>query len=199
MKQSWAIVAERSFSHQVLQQLRCLADQSTFQHLVLTFVLSRINYCNSVLVDLTQSSLALLQRVYHAAVHLVAGLGLYNHITDSMKDLYWPPAQYRIKFKLCVTMHQRCQPTIHQGSFDNDQKDVRMVPPPFSCGRGSRTPKFKSECGHHTFSGEGSLKWNVLPANVRNMKDKISFKNVLKTHLFKLAHNCQSIQMTITK
>ena len=87
-----------------LRQLRRIADQPMLQRLVSTFVLSRIDYCNSVLAGLPHTTLAPLQRVLHTAVCLVAGLGPRDHVTDSMKDLHWLPVPYRIKFKLCVLM-----------------------------------------------------------------------------------------------
>ena len=66
-----------------LRQLRRIADQPMLQRLVSSFVLSRIDYCNSVLAGLPHTTLAPLQRVLHAAVRLVAGLGPRVHVTDS--------------------------------------------------------------------------------------------------------------------
>ena len=58
-----------------------------------------------MLARLSHSTLAPLQRVRHAAVRLVAGLGPRDHMTDSMKALHWLPVPYRIKLKMWVLMH----------------------------------------------------------------------------------------------
>ena len=75
------------------------------QRLVSTFVISRLEYCNSTLAGLPACALEPLQRVLHATVRLVAGLGPRDNMRESMKDLYWLPIAHCIKFKLCTLMH----------------------------------------------------------------------------------------------
>ena len=75
------------------------------QRLVSAFVLSRLDYCNSTLAGLPACALEPFQRVLHAAVRLVAGLGPRDHVRESMKDLHWLPIAHCIKFKLCILMH----------------------------------------------------------------------------------------------
>ena len=87
-----------------LRQLRRLVDPATMQRLVSAFVISRLNYCNCTLAVLPACALEPLQRVLHAAVRLVAGLGPRDHVRESMKALYWLPIAHRIMFKLCILM-----------------------------------------------------------------------------------------------
>ena len=75
------------------------------QRFVTVFVLSRLDYCSAVLAGLPSSSLAPLQRVLHAAVRLVTGLGPRDHITGTIMELHWLPIEHRVKFKLCLLMH----------------------------------------------------------------------------------------------
>ena len=88
-----------------LRQLRRLVDRTMMLRLVLAFVISRLNYCNSTLAGLPACALEPLQHILHAAVQLVAGLGPRDHMKESMKDLQWLPIAHRIKFKLCIHMH----------------------------------------------------------------------------------------------
>ena len=107
MRDHIAKIASSCFYHlRRLRQLRRIADQSMLQRLVSAFVLSRIGYCNSVLAGLPHTTLAPLQRVLHAVVRFVAGLGPRDHLTDSMKALHCLPVPYRIKFKQCVLVHE---------------------------------------------------------------------------------------------
>ena len=70
-----------------LRQLQKIMSSATMQHLVSAFVLSRLDYCNSVLAGLPAVTLKPLQRVMNAAVCLVAGLGWRDHITPAVDRL----------------------------------------------------------------------------------------------------------------
>ena len=72
-----------------LRQLLYAVSKSTMQRLVSALVLARIDYCNSVLVGLPAITLAPLKRVMNAAVRLVAGLGMRDHVTPAMRELHW--------------------------------------------------------------------------------------------------------------
>jgi len=50
--------------------------------LVMHLVISRMDYCNSVLVGLPASTLAPRQRVQNAAARLILGLSRRSHITE---------------------------------------------------------------------------------------------------------------------
>ena len=73
--------------------------------LVTEFVISRLDYCHSTPAGLPACALEPLQRVIHAAVRLVAGLGSRDHVRERMNDLYWLPIAHRMKSKLCILMH----------------------------------------------------------------------------------------------
>ena len=79
-----------------LRQLRGIIIQAAMQRFVSAFVLSRLDYCNAVLTGRPSSSLAPLQRILHAALRLVIGLGPRDHITGKMMELHWLPIEYRI-------------------------------------------------------------------------------------------------------
>ena len=76
------------------------------QRLVSTFVISRMEYCNFTLAGLPACALEPLQRVLHATVRVVAGLGPRDNVRKSVKDLYWLPIAHCIKFKVCTLMHE---------------------------------------------------------------------------------------------
>ena len=58
------------------------------QRLASAFILSRLDYCNTVLAGLPALTLASLQRVVYAAVQLVAGLEWHDHVTPAMRELH---------------------------------------------------------------------------------------------------------------
>ena len=99
-------VTSRCFFHlRRLRKLRPLIDTASAQRLASAFILSRVYYCNAVLAGLPTSTLASLQRVLNAAARFVAGATSRTHVSGIMKSLHWLPIAYRIRFKLCVRMH----------------------------------------------------------------------------------------------
>ena len=84
-----------------IQQLRHCLDKDDRQRLVSALVLSRIDYCNVVLVELPATSLAPLQRVINPAARFVANLRPCSHI---LRDLHWLPIHERILYKVCLMM-----------------------------------------------------------------------------------------------
>ena len=193
MRPHIAKIASVCFFHlRRLRQIQRFTGQTTMQRLVSAFVLSRMDYCNVVLAGLPSSTLAPLQRVLHAAVRLVAGLGRRDHITETMKELHWLPVNYRVKFKACLLMHSaangQCPSYI-----------VELVTPistvPGCSGLRSSAaglyivPRTRTKFGDRAFSVAGPREWNALPAAVRDIAERSAFRRALTTHLFKLAYD----------
>ena len=88
-----------------LRQVRRRIGEEVTQQLVLALIMSRLDYCNSVLAVLQTSTLQPLQRVQNAAARLVFGLSRPEHVTPTLIQLHWLPVRYRIKFRLCCLVH----------------------------------------------------------------------------------------------
>jgi len=71
---------------------------------LVSFVLSRLDYCNALLAELPASSLAPLQQVMNAAARLVCDLSSRDHVTSALQSLHYLNKQ-RIVFKLCLYVH----------------------------------------------------------------------------------------------
>jgi len=71
-----------------LHHLRRLVNQSVLKQVVTSFVLSRIDYCNSLLINLPTSTIAPVQLVQNDAARLVLGLDRRAHVTPALKQLY---------------------------------------------------------------------------------------------------------------
>jgi len=56
--------------------------------LVLALVISRLDYCNSVLAGLPASTVNILQRVQNAAARLICQLKPREHVTPSLQQLH---------------------------------------------------------------------------------------------------------------
>ena len=80
MKQHISKVAASCFFQlRHLRQLRLLLGQQVTAQLVSALILSRLDYCNSVLAGLPAATLEALQRVQYAAARLVLNLSFRDH------------------------------------------------------------------------------------------------------------------------
>ena len=69
-------------------------------------MLSRLDYCNAILVGLPQTTLSPLQRVLHAAARMVLNLRPRDHVTPALRELHRLPIAERVDFKLCLLVHK---------------------------------------------------------------------------------------------
>ena len=76
-----------------LKQVRRLLGPDITARLVSAFVLSRLDYCNSILAGLPQSTTNSLQGVQNAAARLIKSLGPHDHITPALHQLHWLPVK----------------------------------------------------------------------------------------------------------
>jgi len=72
-----------------LRSIRRYIPTSVFHSLVSALVLSRLDYCNSLLIDLPLTHIQRLQSVQNAAARLIFNLRRCDHITDVLISLHW--------------------------------------------------------------------------------------------------------------
>jgi len=88
-----------------LCSVRRTLTYDTIIALVNALVISRLGYCNSVLVGAYDIHLQQLQGVLNAAARLIAGGRKFDSISSTIRDvLHWLPIRQRVDFKLSVLM-----------------------------------------------------------------------------------------------
>jgi len=87
-----------------------LTGREVTTRLVLALVISRLDYCNSVLAGLPASTVNILQRVQNAADRLICQLKPREHVTPSLQRLHWLPVKQQVQYKLCTIMY-----AVHHG------------------------------------------------------------------------------------
>jgi len=100
----------RSGCFAVLRQLRSIlrsTSPAVLLSLVVSLVLSRLDYGNTKLAALPGYQLDRLQSVINAAARRFCSARKYEHITPLLRDLHWLRVSERIEFKLSVLVF-RC-------------------------------------------------------------------------------------------
>ena len=83
-----------------ISYLRKYLSSTTTEILVLAFVSSKLDYCNSLIYGLPNYQVKKLQHVQNAAARLISLSRKHEHITPILLNLHWLPIHYRIVFKI---------------------------------------------------------------------------------------------------
>ena len=99
--------SSRVFHLRQIRSIRRSLPRHALLTLIRALVVSRVDYCISVLAGISGHLLDRLQTVLNAAARLVYGAGRTDHITPLLRELHWLKVRERIQFRLCVLTH-RC-------------------------------------------------------------------------------------------
>ena len=154
--------------------------------LVSTSILSRLDYCNSLLIGCPRKLLRPLQQVQNSAAKLIFKAKRSQHCTPLLKELHWLPIEQRITYKAACLCYQ-----IISGTAPQYLSELLQLYVPSRSLRSAaddrifRVPKFKRDKhGGRAFTYSAVKIWNSLPSSVRYSPSLPSFKANLKTFLF---------------
>ena len=185
------VVRAANFELRRISSIRHLLSTKATITLVSAFVLSRLDYCNSLLSGCPQSLINQLQRVQNNAARLILKLKKSEHISPYLASLHWLPVHARINYKLSTIVFN----TLNSDSpkYLSDLLSLYTPARPLRsssdtsslCVPSVRTVTF----GHRSFSYSGPSVWNSLPLHVRSSDSASIFKCRVKTHLFGMAYS----------
>ena len=101
------------------------------QLLVQVLVISRLDYCNSLLAGLPVSAIKPLQRIQNVAARLVFNLPKFSHVTPLLCHLHWLPVVARIRCKMIVLEYKAVDGTayLQQPTSKRQTTHPRSIPP----------------------------------------------------------------------
>ena len=172
-----------------IRKVRKYLSFESAKSIVHALVMSRLDYCNSILIGLPKFQILRLQRVQNTAARVIGNRRKFDHISDLMKELHWLPVQQRVEYKVLTTAYK----VLHNGSPEYLRELLEWYKP---C-RTLRTQdhhllvikKARSKYGERSFQYIAPRLWNNLPISIRLAQNFSHFKKSLKTHLFSIAYN----------
>ena len=166
----------------------CL-DEETTKVLVQALVLSKLDYCNSMLVGSEQYHIDKLQWIMNMACRVIFRLTKYEHISPYMQKLNWLKVNERITYTLATFVYQCVK-----GDAPKYLSDILAM----THGHNLKTSTFNklpisrsniAQVHNGSFKSVGASIWNNLPNDITGCTTLEAFKRKLKTHLFRLSYN----------
>ena len=94
------LVRSAKFELGCISSIHHLLSTGATKTLVSAFVLSRLDYCNSLLFGCPQYLLYKLQKFQNNTARLVLRVSKMDHISPHLASLHWLPIDSRIQYKL---------------------------------------------------------------------------------------------------
>ena len=172
-----------------LASIRRFLTSTATATFVSAFILSRIDYCNSLLFGSTHDAKSHLQQIQNYAAEVILRLPKSSSITIHLKSLHWLPVKVRSTFKI-VCLYYHC----HYSTAASHVADVQHKKPlhtritrTSSCTMPlpNRPAHSKATLGDRSFSFASSSVWNSIPNGVRCAPSLSSYKSRLKTYLYR--------------
>ena len=98
-----------STSYLMLRNIRTIRgylDHDSAITLIRALIISRLDYCNSLMAGAPKYLLNRLQRIMNMACRVVYNLKKFDHITTHIKQLHWLKIPERIVFKIAVLVYK---------------------------------------------------------------------------------------------
>ena len=168
-----------------LSKIRKFIDYNASSNAMRAFVLSKLDYGNSLLFGSKEKDLARLQRLQNRAARIIHQVSRRHHASPLLRSLHWLPIEKRIQFKILLHVFK----SLNELSPVYLANSINIyIPPREGLRSGLDTtrlviPKSKRVIGDCSFSVAGPSLWNKLPSSMKSY-NILTFKKKLKTHLF---------------
>ena len=153
--------------------------------IVYSLVLSRLDYCNSILSGSTKCLIQKLRRVQNTAARITLRMQELK-TKPLLRMLHWLPIPSRIAYKIDSLCH-----TALTTAYPKYLSELLNVYIPARPLRSSLDPNILNiaaartkSYGQRAFAYQGPIDWNRITGSIRTVEEKDTFKRHLKTAIF---------------
>ena len=165
-----------------------LTDVNLRIQIVQACILSRLDYCNSLYINLPKTQINRLQRLMNSAIRFIYRIKRFELVSISgyAQRCHFLPVESRINFKICLLAF-KCMHNAAPSYLMN-----LLIPKNSLSSLRIYNDKFLF---HEPFPGNSNYKqrrfsvvapkqWNILPYSIRSITNINMFKKSLKSHFF---------------
>ena len=178
-----------NFQLRNISRIRRFLDYDTCHLVTRAIILSRLDYCNGLLLGSTVKDIQKLQRIQNWAAKVICQALKRDHATPYLHQLHWLPVEERITFKILVLVF-KCLNGMTPAYLSQclslhipNRQDLRSAADTTRLSEHTSTKTLLS-FERRTFSYTAPHIWNSLPVIIRESTTLPAFKKSLKTHLF---------------
>ena len=153
-----------------ISRVQCNFNQDTTKILVQAIILSKLDYCNSLLLGIPKYNIANLQRIQDMSCRMIYILPKHSSINTYLAQLHWLKIQEHITYKVATIMYKCIHNTAPAYLTEMVISELPHTKNIRSTQRGLLyTTKSRTEFVHsRSFKSMGPYIWNTLPANVKD-------------------------------
>ena len=177
------IIQSSNFHIYAIKQVSKFLPLSTANALFISLVLSRLDYCNSLLYGQPNYLLCKLQALQNHAAKTVLQADYFSSSSDFLDRLHWLPVFQKCKFKLLWLI--ACTLKLEQPAYHIDLLSIRHTLQPLRSlhsGLELHQPVSSGFFTSRSFSHQAPRLWHSLPSNLRSPSSLMNFRSLL-THL----------------
>ena len=171
-----------------IKSIRKYLTKNATETLVLSLVISHLDYCNAILYGVAETDISKMQRIQNMCAKLVLNRGKYESSRQALYDLHWLPIKARINQKLLTFMFQCFIGRAPEYLNDILSKQVSRrqgLRSEIVANFDYQIPLNKRKTfSDRSFGTVGPRLWNALPLFLKQSETLDVFKRRLKTHYF---------------
>ena len=189
-------ISKSCFSHiRDLRRICSTLDRKTACTIATSLTHSKLDYCNSLYLNINSQQLNRLQLLLNSAAHAVTKTPKFHHITPHLKSLHWLKIEQHIQYKILLLTYKSLQ--YNKPSSISDLLTIQPTRSTRSSAvvtlqRPSNPSRLK--ISDRSFYFQAPALWNALPHHLRShshssqahslLSLSSQFHKQLKTHLF---------------
>ena len=175
-----------------LRRIRHTLDHKTASIIATSLVHSKLDYCNSLYVNLPSKQISKLQILQNALARTVSKIPKYDHITPTLKSLHWLKIEQRIQYKIIsitYSLLQSSHPSYLRGLILIQPNHSTRSSDHLTLSRLPITSRSPLKISDRSFRVAAPILWNSLPRSLRLCSTALTSGTMQSSPMLTLTRN----------